>query len=86
MLLGGTIPPAPAVPPSTRISSRLKRAQEHSSRVHTQAYMEGADYMAAGPRVWAAVVFNSIPGRGDPGDPSDALGWCIYGVAYVVWC
>ena len=33
VLVGGAIPPAPAVPASTRISARLKRVQEHSSRV-----------------------------------------------------
>ena len=33
VLAGGAIPPAPAVPTSTRISARLKRVQEHSSPV-----------------------------------------------------
>ena len=31
VLAGGVIPPAPAVPFSTRVSDRLKRVQEHSS-------------------------------------------------------
>ena len=31
VLAGGVIPPAPAVPASTRISARLKRVQKHSS-------------------------------------------------------
>ena len=33
VLVGGAIPPAPAVPASTNISVRLKRVQEDSSRV-----------------------------------------------------
>ena len=34
VLAGGAILPAPAVPASTRITARLKRVQEHSSRVN----------------------------------------------------
>ena len=37
VLAGGVIPPAPAVPASTRTSARLKRVQEHSSPVNTWA-------------------------------------------------
>ena len=33
VLVGGAILPAPAVPASTGMSSRLERVQEHSSRV-----------------------------------------------------
>ena len=34
VLVGGAIPPAPAMPDSTRISARLKRIQGHSSPVN----------------------------------------------------
>ena len=34
VLVGGAIPPAPAVPASTRISVRLKCVQEHRSPVN----------------------------------------------------
>ena len=40
-----------------------------------QTYMEAAEYgadgHAAGPRVWAAVVFEKIPGAGGPGEAGD---------------
>ena len=32
-----------------------------------QAYIESADYTVSGPRIWAAVVFDQIPGDGAPG-------------------
>ena len=38
VLAGGTILPAPAMPASTRISARLKRAHAHSSRVGMNPY------------------------------------------------
>ena len=41
VLAGGTIPLAPAVPASTRISARLKRVQEHSSPVDTHRVRDG---------------------------------------------
>ena len=36
VVVGGAIVPAPAVPASTRVSSRLKRVQGHSSPVKLQ--------------------------------------------------
>ena len=42
-MVGDAIPPAPAVPASTRISARLKCVQEHSSPVNVglEGGMEG---------------------------------------------
>ena len=37
VLVGGTIPPVPAVLASTRIAARLKRVQKHSSHVNANA-------------------------------------------------
>lgn len=36
-----------------------------------QDYLESEGYMVAGPRIYAALVFHSIPGRGDPGEDGD---------------
>eukprot|EP01043_Picozoa_sp_COSAG02_P059986 COSAG02_NODE_7748_length_2863_cov_1.578871_1_plen_419_part_10 len=36
-----------------------------------QEYLESEDYTVSGPRIYAAVVFNNVPGRGDPGEDGD---------------
>ena len=46
VLIAGAIPPAPAVPASTRISARLKHVQEHSSAVNMCSATEPALILA----------------------------------------
>ena len=51
VLVGGAMPPAPAVPASTRISARLRRVQEHSSPVNIVPRNIAMHYMGAPDRL-----------------------------------
>ena len=46
----------------------VSHIQGGGTAAELQEYIESDGYMVSGPRVWAAVVFNAIPGEGNPGE------------------
>ena len=62
VLVGGAIPPAPAVPASTMISTRLECVQGHSSRVHV--------WLVGGSHALATVQMSGRPSPRPPRLPA----------------